>query len=313
MSTLRIYALGHSLAVRDGGPLDFPTQKAFDLLCLLVLHPGEPLQRDWIAERLWPMRPPGRGRRCLSTSLWRLRRVVETADGSGEGLHIRADQDRLTFIPGSPYWLDVEQFERKAASGLQGALPCDEARAQALHDAIDLYRGDLLAGSYDDWCLAKREQLQLLLLRVLKRLQRHARLSGDFELGIIYGHRLLSLDSLQEDVHRELMRCHVDAGDPTRALEHFRRCREMLRSELQVEPMAATWELYHQMRGERRTSAVREVGVGSLASLESGLTQLNRALVALRQAQEALQAAAAEIGLQSEACSLSAIYPPDQD
>jgi DNA-binding SARP family transcriptional activator len=273
------------------------------------MHAGETLQRDSIAERLWPMRPPGRGRRCLSTTLWRLRRTLDGPATSAQAGCISADRDTIRFERITAYWFDVDAFERKAAAGLQGSLPCDEARARALREALELYRGDLLEDCYDDWCLAEREKLRLLLLRVLKRLQRQARLSGDFELAIAYGERLLSLDSLQEDVHRELMRCHVDAGRQTRALEHFRRCRKMFNAELHVEPMRETWELYHQIRADRSKSASVEPHGGSLASLESALTQFDRALVALRYAQEALQKAAAEFGLPRELLSVTLVYP----
>ena len=312
MSTLRIYALGRPRVLRDGAPLDFPTENARDLLYLLLLHAGEALERGWIAERLWPSRPRGRARRCLSTALWRLRTTVERPAAPGEPGHIHAERDTLTFDPSAEYWFDVDAFERRASEGLQGPLPCDDVRGKALREAIELYRGDLLDGCYDDWCLSERERLSLLLLRVLRRLQRHARLSGDLELAVAYGERLLSLDCLQEDVHRELMRSYVDAGQPTRALDHFRRCREMLNSELQVEPMRETWQLYHQICADRKALPSEPRVEGSLTSLESALTQFDLALVALRHAQQALQAAAAEFGLARETPSMTLISPEQE-
>jgi DNA-binding SARP family transcriptional activator len=162
---------------------------------------------------------------------------------------------------------------------------------------LDLYHGDFLAGRYDDWCLAERERLRLLLLRVLKRLQRHARLVEAFDASVAHGEQLLRLDSLQEDVHREMMRCYADSGRPTQALEHFRRWREELRAELGVEPMRETWELYHRIRADRGPSPPAPDGPAPLASLESAFVEFDRALVALCSAQEALQAAAVECGL----------------
>ena len=74
---LRIYALGRLRVHCGQTPLHFPTKKAQDLLCLLLFHAGQPLERDVIAERLWPMRPPGKARRSLSTALWRLRQALQ--------------------------------------------------------------------------------------------------------------------------------------------------------------------------------------------------------------------------------------------
>jgi len=298
MSTLRVYALGNPRVQRGEDLVDFPTQKAYDLMYLLLLHAGQPLERDWIAERLWPMRPAGRARRCLSTALWRLRRALGVHGSEMGDKLVQVERDTLMIEVGDlGCWFDVAAFEREVALGVQGPLPCTPDREAALRRASDLYRGDLLAGRYDDWCLAERERLRLLLLRVLKRLQRHSRLAEDFAAAIAHGERLLRLDSLQEDVHREMMRCYTDSGRPTRALEHFRDWREELRSELGVEPMRETWDLYHRIRAERRTFSPGLDAATPLASLESALVEFDRALVALCSAQEALQAAALKCGL----------------
>jgi hypothetical protein len=39
----------------------------------------------------------------------------------------------------------------------------NEAQAQLLKDAVNLYCGDLLEGWYQDWCLFERERLQSIL------------------------------------------------------------------------------------------------------------------------------------------------------
>jgi DNA-binding SARP family transcriptional activator len=294
MATLRIYALGRLRVSYDQALLDFPTKKAQDLLCFLLLHAGETLERELIAERLWPMRPPGKARRCLSTALWRLRQILERLESHAQP-YLLTERSTLAFNTAAPYWFDVEVFEQKAAFGLTGSLPCTEAHRRALEEALDLYQGDLLEGCYDDWCLAERERLQLLLLRVLKRLQCHYRFCEAFEEAISCGHRLLTLDPLQEDVHRELMHCHVEAGQRPLALEQFRRCRETLRRELHIEPMPETWRLYRRIRGNQEPTLLREIPGDDRPSLQEALTRLRHTLDALESAWQALQAVTAEL------------------
>ncbi len=48
--------------------------------------------------------------------------------------------------------------------------------------------------------------------------------------------RLLTLDPLQEGVHRALMRHYLEQGRRRSALEQYRACREVLRKELGIEP-----------------------------------------------------------------------------
>jgi len=289
MATLRIYALGRLRVFCDQVSLQFPTKKAQDLLCLLLLHSGETLERELIAERLWPMRLPGKARRCLSTTLWRLLQTLECLDSPAQP-YLLTGRSTLAFNTTALYWFDVEVFERRATFGLTGPVPCAEAHLQALEEALDLYCGDLLEGCYDDWCLAERERLQLLLLRVLKRLQRHYRLCGAFEAAMSCGHRLLALDPLQEDVHRELMRCYMEAGQRPLALEQFQRCRETLRQELHIEPMPETWRLYRQIRDGKEPIPLPGVLRDSHASLQAALAQFRHALDALESTWQALQA-----------------------
>jgi DNA-binding SARP family transcriptional activator len=308
MATLCIYALGRLCVFCDQAPIEFPTTKAQDLLCFLLLHAGQTLERELIAEQLWPMRTPGKARRCLSTTLWRLRRTLECLDHPTQP-YLLTERSTLAFNTTAPYSFDVQVFERQAAFGLAGSLPCDEAHRRALEEARELYGGDLLEGCYDDWCLAERERLQLLLLRVLKRLQRHYRLCGAFEAAISCGHRLLVLDPLQEDVHRELMRCYVDAGQRSLAVEQFQRCREMLRRELQIEPMPETWQLVRWVRGGQEPAPLRGTREDRCTSLQAALAQFRRALDTLESTWHALQAVTAEFVETGESAQDGPGYP----
>lgn len=297
--TLRIYALGRLSVFHDQAPLQFPTKKTQDLLCFLLLHTGERLERELIAERLWPMRTPGKARRCLSTTLWRLRQTLKDVDSSAQP-YLRAGSNTLAFNTAAPYWFDVEVFERQATVGLVGSLPCSRVHCRALEEALELYRGDLFEGFYDDWYLVERERLRLILLRVLKQLQCHYRLCGAFEAAISCGHQLVSLDPLQEDVHRELMHCYIDAGQRPLALKQFQHCRETLRRELGIEPMPETRQLYRWIQDSQDPILLQGIQRGPCASLQATMAQFRRALDSLESAWQALQMATAEFTETSE-------------
>lgn len=293
MGTLYVYTLG-SVMISRGEPLRFPTRRSRDLFILLLLHAGRMLEREQIAEWLWPMRPHRKARGSLATALWRLRETIADPDSSPSS-YLLSDRNRLGFDREAAYWFDVQAFERQSAVGSEGTLPCDDVRLQALEEALALYRGDFMEGCYDDWCLLERERLQLSLLRVLKRLQCHHRLTGGFDKSISYGQRSLALDSLQEDVHRELMRCYVAAGRRPAALEQFHRYHEMLRQELQIEPMPETWLLYRQIQGEHVSGPVHEVEEGHRVSLHTNLVRLLHTLDLMESAWQDLRRVVEEL------------------
>ena len=64
-------------------------------------------------------------------------------------------------------WSDIGEFESliKQADQQDGA-----EQADLLQRAIDLYRGDLLEGCYEDWCLEARESFRNLYTNALKKL-----------------------------------------------------------------------------------------------------------------------------------------------
>jgi adenylate cyclase len=67
--------------------------------------------------------------------------------------------------------------------------------------------------------------------------------------------RLLSLDPLQENVHRNLMRLYVEQGRYDAALNQFEQCRKRLSETLGVQPEQETRDLAADVRSKRRQPA----------------------------------------------------------
>ena len=93
-----------------------------------------------------------------------------------------------------------------------------------------LYHGDLLegftikAGPVEDWLLAERERFRELAQGTLRTLLLRQVDAGPTEAAIRTALRLLSLDPLQEAVHRALMRLYVRQSRRTAALKQYQLC-----------------------------------------------------------------------------------------
>ena len=124
--------------------------------------------------------------------------------------------------------------------------------AVASREAIDLYTGDLLEGSYDDWLLEKREWLRQRYLQALERLAWLLEARGDHGGAILYAGRLVRHDPLREDTYRLLMRLHGVHGDRARAIRVYHVCAATLERELGVEPSAPTREAYEALLPQDR-------------------------------------------------------------
>src|SRR5207249_2495058 len=61
---------------------------------------------------------------------------------------------------------------------------------------------------------------------------------------LAWGQRILEIEPLQEEVHREMIRIYLESGERALALRHYERCCELIEAELGVAPMEETRALY---------------------------------------------------------------------
>ncbi len=218
-----------------GAPLSLPTRKAQALLAYLALPLGQAHPRDKLAALLWGEMGEEQARGNLRQALFVLRKALPAGALVGEGERIGLNAEAVE--------VDAAVFERRVAEGTPGALAA----------AAALYRGELLAGlavkeaAFEEWLLGERERLRELALEGLAKLLAHQRTAGATEAAIQTGLRLLTLDPLQEPVHRTLMRLYGAAGRRGAALRQYQQCVGVLQRELGVEPEPETRQLYQEI------------------------------------------------------------------
>lgn len=205
--------------------------RARSLLAYLLVHGPAPLPRERLAFLLWPDSTEGQARTNLRHLLHTLRRASPEVD---EYLEITSQM--LRWRTEQPCWIDVAAFEAAAAHAEDGS----EAELDSLREALDLYAGDLLEGSYDEWLVEERERLRDRYLSVLERAAALLAGSGRHAEALRLARDLLRHDPLREDTHRLLMRLFDAVGDRAAAVRVYHECVATLRRELGVAPSSAT-------------------------------------------------------------------------
>jgi predicted ATPase/DNA-binding SARP family transcriptional activator len=231
----------------------FHTRKTGALLAYLAYYRRDTHSRESLIELLWPECELRAARNNLSVSLSWLRHRLEPP-GVAPGAVLVSDRTAVRLNP-SAVTTDVAAFHAalQAASGSKSS----PRRAEGLAQAIELYRGELLAGYYDDWVLRERERLSELYFQALHQLialleapgtgpgpQRgpptHEAVRGDLHRALEYARRGVSADPLREEAHRDLMRLLAAAGQPAVALRQYRELERLLQRELGARPDADT-------------------------------------------------------------------------
>jgi DNA-binding SARP family transcriptional activator len=231
-------------------------RKMQEMLSYLLLFRQRSHQRDVLAGTLWSS--SASSRKNLRQSLWQLQdKGLPDEDPAAPPLllvgkdWVQVNQEQI--------WLDVAELE--AAFDLVASIPGEKlshGQAAAVLKAVGLYRGDLLEGWHEDWCVFERERLRAIYLAMLEKLLGYCEATGRLQEGLVYGERLLRHDRAHERAHWRMMRLSYLAGDRTGALRQFERCRTALKDELGVEPGRLVTTLYEQIRVDSRVGFAPE-------------------------------------------------------
>ena len=292
MATLRIHLFGGIRLWRGDRELTaFRSRKVALLLAYLLMDRTRLHGRVELATLLFPEQGEARARANLRTTLCHLKKLLHGEGGPGEP-HLRITPQAIGFNPESDYRLDVEEFEALLERADRAAPP----RAYALRcRALRLYRGEFLAGHYEDWVLQEQERLRLRYQEALEAAARYEEEHGLLPQAIAHRREQLLLSPLQEGLHRALIRLLMRRGDRAAARKQYRLCARLLAAELGVEPAPETRRLGEVLGAcTPRPAGPREAAHAELARgkrvLEQGhLRAAERLLLAARRKLSALR------------------------
>jgi DNA-binding SARP family transcriptional activator len=259
----------------------------------LLLFRENPHSRESLANLLWSDVPTTKSKSYLRKTLWQLQTALDSEDLLGEPNVLLVDPEWVQINTTSAFWLDVAEIER--AFHLVHGVPGEKLDFEAfekLQRTVDFYRGDLLEGWYQEWCLRERERLQSIFLILLDKLMSYCEAKGNYEDGLVYGMRILQFDQARERTHRSLMRLYYQGGYRTEALRQYQRCVEILDMELGVQPSKQTTTLYEQIRSDGffATTAGFSMNMGKTGANEPPLGDVLTSLISLQKDLNSIQA-----------------------
>ena len=213
---------GFNLTDSTGSPIELKARKNRQLLAILALQGGRHHSRDQLAAMLWPDRQEEQARGSLRTALSGLRNAL------GDDALI-VEQDAVAIRRGI-ITTDYEQLK-------QGHL-LDTDALQTTGEFLSGLDGD--GEALADWLATMRTQCNEILIEAFDTAADQMMHAKDQNGAIRLLRNSLSLEPLREDTHRRIMQAYADVGERGMALAQFRACREILQSELGVEPAPET-------------------------------------------------------------------------
>lgn len=221
--------------------------KSKELLSYLYLHRNRFVPKEELMHAIWGDGDEKSLNRDFKVVLNALLKVIEPNRlAREESFFIIRKQAMYRINPEAAVTSDLESFQHLTEKGLEEKNPM--LSADYLQKAVKLYKGELLEDkSRIDWISHDREKNQQQYLLVLERLaQTYTRLK-EFETSIYWAEKLIRVDPTWEEAYRLLMFAYYQLQNRTQAVKWYEKCISVLYTELKVEPMHTTIQMYEMI------------------------------------------------------------------
>ncbi len=236
---LKIYTLGRFTLKVDDKPLSVMIKgqkKPIELLKALIAFGSHDIKDEQLSDALWPDADGQNAHKAFTTTLHRLRKII----GCEHAIILKG---RKVSLNPDFCWVDtwlLQCFLEEARQlTAKPAAPLKDVQRTA-GQILACYKGHFLDGDEDPWVLGPRERLWLKVRQVVRRIGSSLEDGAHWAAAVEFYQQWLLIDSLSEELYRGLMRCQARSGNPSQALDTYRRCRRTLKSVLGVDPSPET-------------------------------------------------------------------------
>ncbi|WDL95643.1 response regulator [Alicyclobacillus sp. ALC3] len=215
------------LDMGDNSIFRWRTSKAEELFAFLVHHRGQAVRRQMILDAVWEHLDGDRATAHFHTTLYYLRRSMDSAGFPG-----------LIHHESGLYWVDTSRidcdyYELSALALSKGDRMKSSAFATKL---VSLYQGGYLEGEGWLWAEAARQDLEERYLSALLQVHDEYLAERDITSAIAILKEALRITPVNETIHGKLIHAYMLINDRVAAIEQYEVLRSKLKAEYGIEP-----------------------------------------------------------------------------
>lgn len=209
------------------------------LLKALIVKGGTEVPIFRLMDMLWPQIDADNAYRNFKVTLSRLRHIHHAAE---EIDWILVKQKKVSLSP-SVCTVDSLLFQQN----LENAIRQDKPHADDIINALDLYQDDFLPGDTNyPWIPGHRSDLREAFINGVIVASELNLESGAPNEAIAYLDQAQKKDPLNEQVYALLMQAYMQIGFPSNAIQVYKKAKEILKTELGLEPGPTLMFLRHK-------------------------------------------------------------------
>lgn len=240
---VKINALGKFVVFYNGAPLKFSAKaqkKPLELLKVLVAFGGERVREHRLEQSLWPDAEGDLARQNLKATIHRLRKLI--------GLDTLIVQGGDVSLNPSCCWVDVWELEHSLMGMDNIATGSSEQVELIVWRLLSAYTGPLLPDEVDSQIGLMRERMRARYLQAIEQATHYFVAQGRQESALYCFQKGLEIEPLAESLHRGVIGCFRQLGQPAEAMSAYQRCCNILHEQLGIKPTEQTSGLVNDLQ-----------------------------------------------------------------
>ena len=228
-------------------PDAWTTRRARDIFCYIASSRHRRVEKDVLIDTFWSDEDLAAIEKNFHPTISHIRKALNSRQALKQNFLVFRD-GAYQLNPELSYSIDTEDFDRFVAEAEKAKRDGDDALFRRRLDAAHaLYRGEFMAGIYEPWAEEQRGYYREQYARILNALAKSAFKEKNWSQSVKLAQEILQDDPFREDVHRLLMRVYAAQGKRSQVKEQFENLRQLLKSELGVEPEAQTRRILQEL------------------------------------------------------------------
>ena len=248
---LTLKLLGHVEIYRDPtrhfAPDAWTTRRARDIFCFIATSRHRRVDKDVLIDTFWADTELEVVEKNFHPTISHIRKALNSRQTIKQNFLLYRDgayqlNSELT------YSIDTEDFSYYIAEAEKAHRDKDSENVwKNVEAAHALYRGDFMAGIYEDWAEELRGFYREQHSRILKSMTKFAFKEKNWVQALHFASEILRDDPFREDIHVVIMRVYAAQGKRSAVKEQYDKLCKLLKSELGVEPASETKRVFQEL------------------------------------------------------------------
>ncbi len=223
------------------------TKRARDIFCFIAAGKNQRAEKDIIIDNFWGADELTTIEKNFHPTISHIRKALNSRQTFKQNFLIFRD-GAYQLNPELVYSIDTENFENFINTAEKAKREKDIASFRRnLEAARALYRGEFMAGVYEDWVEEKRHYYLKQFMRILTALAKLEFSEKNWSGVLKFTDQILQTDPFREDIHRLTMKVFAAQGKSFAVREQYETVRNLLSKELGVAPAPETRRVFQQL------------------------------------------------------------------